>query len=194
MFFAILFPSTEHSGELLHATRLLSRDAHCPHSPPPHCWPYPQWAEAQKGRPGNIRSQHNQVGKDLQRSSDPTPCSKLSQPRASKEGYCTASPGNLFHCLTLLLVKTIFFLSSPNLSSFNMSPLSLVLQPHAATVLSLDLSSRGPHHSYSKAALRSPTKRASSLHAQQAGPSATAPHHPGHPLLNSFHLVKVFLT
>jgi len=48
----------------------------------------------------------------------------------SGEGAATASPGNLFQCLTTLMVKNFFLISNLNLPSFSLEPLSLVLTLH----------------------------------------------------------------
>ncbi|KAK4822238.1 hypothetical protein QYF61_011879 [Mycteria americana] len=46
-------------------------------------------------------------------------------------GASTTSLGNLFQCLTTLIVKNFFLISSLNLPSFSLKPLPLVLSLHA---------------------------------------------------------------
>ena len=50
---------------------------------------------------------------------------------ASRQGTSTASLGNLFQCLTTLIVKTLFITSNINQPSFSLKPLPLVLSLHA---------------------------------------------------------------
>ena len=52
---------------------------------------------------------------------------------ASREGTSTTSLGNLFQCLTTLTVKNFFLISSLNLPSSSLKPLSLVLLLHVLT-------------------------------------------------------------
>ena len=50
---------------------------------------------------------------------------------ASREGAATASLGNLFQCLTTLMVKNFFLIFDLNLPSFSLKPLPLVLSLRA---------------------------------------------------------------
>ena len=49
----------------------------------------------------------------------------------SMEGAATTYLGNLFQCLTILIVKNFFLISNLNLPSVSLKPLSLVLSLHA---------------------------------------------------------------
>ena len=48
-----------------------------------------------------------------------------------REGTSTASLGNVFQCLTTLIIKNFFLRPSLNLPSFSLKPLPLVLSLHA---------------------------------------------------------------
>jgi len=48
-----------------------------------------------------------------------------------REGASTVSLGNLFQCLTTLIVNNFFLTSNLNLSSFSLKPLPLVLSLQA---------------------------------------------------------------
>ena len=49
----------------------------------------------------------------------------------STEGASTTSLGNLFWCLTALMVKNFFFMANLNLLCFSLKALPLVPSPHA---------------------------------------------------------------
>jgi len=49
----------------------------------------------------------------------------------AKDGASTVSLGNLFQCLTTLIVKNFFLRSNLNLPTFSLKPLLLVLSVHA---------------------------------------------------------------
>ncbi|KAK4828307.1 LOW QUALITY PROTEIN: hypothetical protein QYF61_025319 [Mycteria americana] len=49
----------------------------------------------------------------------------------SRDGVPTTSLGNLFQCLTILILENFFLISNLNLPSFSLKPLTLVLSLHA---------------------------------------------------------------
>ena len=127
--------------------------------------PLLRWTKASSERSYNhriIESQNHRmvwVGKDLKYHLVPTPSAMgrnifhlirlLRAPsnpplNTAREGVSTTSLGNLLQCLSTLMVKNFFLISNPNLPSFSLKPLPLVLPLHALVKCPFQLSCRLP--------------------------------------------------